>query len=229
MEHGELPAAALKAKTYTSIEKDLVDWVYTNHSIEVSYSPLLDAYSNPGEPLDKFKARIAQTAREQRDAAIEELRAKSGKALKSLQEKITKIYDKMEAEKAQASSAKLKTVMAIGGSILGALFGRKSGMSAVGSLVKGTTITAASQAWKEGKDVAATEADLERLKLEYDQLNKETEDQVQKIRDQYESSSLVVETQKITPKKKDIQPTQVGILWLPYERSGEKLRKAWEV
>jgi hypothetical protein len=229
VEYGDLPSAAMKVKTYTSIEKDLVDWIYANHSIEVSYSSLLDTYSNPGEALDQFKARITQTAREQRDAAIDELRAKSAKTAKTLQEKITKIYDKMEAEKAQASSAKLKTVMAIGGSILGALFGRKSGVSAVGSLIKGTTVTAASQAWKEGKDVAATEADLDRLKLEYDQLNKELEDQVQKIRDQYDPSTLSVETQKVTPKKKDIQPTQVGILWLPHERSGEKLRKAYEI
>jgi len=54
--------------------------VYANHSIEVSYSPLLEAYSNPGETLDQFKARVTQTARELRDKAIEDLRAKVAKA-----------------------------------------------------------------------------------------------------------------------------------------------------
>jgi hypothetical protein len=119
--------------------------------------------------------------------------------------------------------------MAIGGSILGALLGRKSGLGAVGSLMKGSTVTAASQAWKEGKDAASSEAELERLKIDYDQLNQQVADETQKIRDQYETSTLAIETQQLSPKKKDIQANAVGILWLPHERNGEKLRKAWSV
>ncbi|HYF37872.1 MAG TPA: DUF87 domain-containing protein, partial [Prosthecobacter sp.] len=42
----ELPAAALKAGTYTAIEKDFPDWIYANYSLEVGYSPLLKAHAN---------------------------------------------------------------------------------------------------------------------------------------------------------------------------------------
>jgi hypothetical protein len=72
VEYGDLPSAAMKAKTYTSIEKDFIDQIYREHSVELNFSPLLEAYSNPGEAVDAFKARIAQTAREKRDAAIQE-------------------------------------------------------------------------------------------------------------------------------------------------------------
>jgi hypothetical protein len=133
----------------------------------------------------------------------------------------------MEAQKAQASSAKIQTAMSIGSSILGALLGRKSGLGAIGGLAKSTTVTAASRAWKEGKEAANAEVELERLKMEYEDLQKQIEDETQKLKDQYDPSTLVIETQKITPVKKNIQPLATGILWLPYERSGESLRKAW--
>jgi hypothetical protein len=68
---------------------------------------------------------------------------------------------------------------------------------------------------------------MERLKMEYDALNKQCEDDVQKIRDQYDPTTLAVETQKLTPLKKNITATATGILWMPYERVGEDLRKAW--
>ena len=227
VEYGDLPGAAMKAKTYSSIESAFTDWVYSNHFIEVGYSPLLQVYSNPGEPVDQFKARVATTARELRDKAIEELRAKTGKTIKSLEDKMTKALDKMEAQKAQASSAKLQTVMQIGGSILGALLGRKSGLGAIGGLAKSTTISSASRAWKEGKEAASAEVELERLKAEYEEIQQQVEDETQKLKDQYDPTTLVIETQKITPVKKNIQPLATGILWLPYERQGNSLRKAW--
>jgi hypothetical protein len=227
VEYADLPSAAMKAKTYDQIEKAFVDHVYANHSIEVSYSPLLEAYSNPGETLDQFKARVTQTARELRDKAIEDLRAKVAKSSKSLEDKITKAMAKVDAQKAQASSAKLATAVSIGSSILGALFGRKSGLAGAASMVKGTTVTSASRAWRESQEAAAATQEMERLKMEYDALNKQCEDDVQKIRDQYDPTTLAVETQKLTPLKKNITATATGILWMPYERVGEDLRKAW--
>jgi hypothetical protein len=227
VEYGDLPSAAMKAKTFTSIEKAFVDHVYSSHFIHVGYSPLLDIYSNPGEAPDQFKARVATTAREMRDKAVEELREKAARGIKALQEKMTKALDKMELQKAQASSAKMQTVMKIGGSILGALLGRKSGMSAIGGLATSTTMSSASKAWKEGKEAASAEDDLERLKVEYEQVQQEVENEVQKLKEQYDPVLLVIETQKLTPVKKNIQPLATGILWLPYERRGEDLRCGW--
>ena len=228
VEYADLPSAAMKAKTYSSIKTAFVDSVYSSHFIEVQYSPLLEAWSNPGETLDQFKARITTTARELRDKAIEDLRAKTAKTLKSLEDKMTKALDKMEVQKAQASSAKLQTAIQIGTGLLGALFGRKGGMGAIGSVAKSTTVSSASRAWKEGREAASAETELERLKLEYEGINRQVEDDTQAIRDKYDLTTLAVETQKITPVKKNIQPVAMGILWLPHERRGESLRKAWE-
>jgi len=206
--YADLPAPALKSTTYTSIKKDFADWVFANHSLEVFFSPLLEAYSNPGEKQDEFKARITQTSREQRDAAIEELRIKTGKAMKSLQDKADKAAGKVDVQQAQASSAKLSTAMQIGTSLLGMFMGRK------GSAVKASTITSASHAWKETQDVKAAQNELDSLKADIAELEKQIADDTQKIRDQYDPATLTFETFKLTPMKKNIQVTATGILWL---------------
>ncbi len=206
--YADLPAPALKSTTYTSIKKDFADWVFANHSMEIFFSPLLEAYSNPGEKQDEFKARITQTSREQRDAAIEELRTKTGKAMKSLQDKADKAAGKVDVQQAQASSAKLSTAMQIGTSLLGMFMGRK------GSAVKASTITSASHAWKESQDVKAAQNELDSLKADIAELEKQIADDTQKIRDQYDPATLTFETFKLTPMKKNIQVTATGILWL---------------
>jgi len=206
--YADLPGPALKTTTYTSIKKDFTDWVFANHSLELFFSPLLEAYSNPGEKQDEFKVRITQTTREQRDAAIEELRTKTAKAMKSLQDKAEKAASKVDVQQAQSSGAKLSAAVQIGGSILGAIFGRKT------SLVKASTISSASRAWKEGADVKAAQSELESLKADIAELEKQIADDTQKIRDQYDPATLAFETFKLSPMKKNIQVTATGILWL---------------
>ncbi len=223
-EFAELPGAAQKSTTYTSIKKDYTDWVYANHFLEVSYSPLLEAYSNPGEKVDEFKARITQTARELRDQAIEELRAKAAKTLKSLEDRAAKAQLKVDTQKQQASSAKLSAAVSIGTSLLGAFLGRKSGL---GSLVKSSHVTSASRVMREGQEAAAAEAELKSIEQDIADLNQTLENETQKLRDQYDPTTLALETFKLTPVKTRIQPDAIGILWLPHERVGGELRKGW--
>jgi Skp family chaperone for outer membrane proteins len=218
----------MKAKTYDSIAKDYTDWVYANYNSEVSFCPLLETYSNLGETAGDFRARMAQTAREQRDAAVTELRTKLGKKVKDLEDDITKAMSKVEAQKSQANSAKLSTAIQIGTSLLGAFLGRKSsGLAGAASLIKGTTVNSASRAWKEGQDVDAAQAELSKLKMDYDALNKQLEDEVKALQDKYDPAALALETTKLTPLKKNITVSATGILWMPYERAGGSLKQAW--
>ena len=60
------------------------------------------------------------------------------------------------------------------------------------------------------------------------ELEAQTEEAVQKVKDQYEPDQLVLEKTRITPLKKNIQPQATGILWLPHEEVRGELRPAWE-
>ncbi len=224
--YADLPGAALKSGTYSSIEKDFVDELFNKESIEVFFSPLIKAYSNPGESEGDFKARMAHAVREVRDKAVDELKAKSVKAVKALETKAIKAMEKVETQKAQASSAKMATFMKVGSSILGALLGgRKSGLASVAS---STTVTGVSRAWQQSKEADAAEAELERIRAEMADLEAQAEEAVQKVKDQYEPDQLVLEKTRITPLKKNIQPVATGILWLPNEEVRGELRAAWE-
>ena len=172
----------------------------------------------------KFKARITQTARELRDQAIEELRAKAAKTLKSLEDRAAKAQLKVDTQKQQASSAKLSAAVSIGTSLLGAFLGRKSGL---GSLVKSSHVTSASRVMREGQEAAAAEAELKSIEQDIADLNQTLENETQKLRDQYDPTTLALETFKLTPVKTRIQPDAIGILWLPHERVGGELRKGW--
>ena len=226
-EFGELPGAAMKSSTYKSIAKDFADWVYSNHTMEVSQCELLEAFSNPGESAGDFKARMAFTAREKRDQAIDQLREKFEKVEKSLEAKIEKAMAKVEEQKAQASSAKMSTAIRIGSGLLSAFLGRRS---SIGSLVgSSTTISSASRVWKESRDVAAAEAEMKKLQEDIDEMEKELAEAIDGLKEDYEIENLKLETVRLTPYKKDIDVDVTGILWLPHERSGDALTPVWSV
>lgn len=204
----DLPNVALKAATYKTIAKNFVDWVYANHQPEVHFSPLLNAYSRIGEAQGDFRIRVGQTARELRDKAVEDLRAKLTRQAKSIEDKATKAMAKLDTQKSQANTAKLSTVMQIGGSLLGAFLGRKN------SVMSSTNINKVGSAWRESGDVANAEAEVNRFQQELKALDQQLADETQKIRDQYDPTSLVFEAAKLTPMKKNITPSAVGILWV---------------
>ncbi len=228
VEYLDLPSAALKSKTYDSIESDYVDWVYANYTAEVSHCELLDAWSNIGETAGDFRTRMAQNARQLRDQAIDALKQKMARQTKSAEDDLARAMSRVDAEKAQATSATISTVAQVGMSLLGAFFGNKGGtLGAAKSLVKSSTVTSASRAWKQSQDVSIAQSEVDRLKAAYDALNKSLEDETQKIRDQYDPDNLKLETEKLSPQKKNIQSTATGIIWMPYERVGANLKPAW--
>jgi len=205
---GDLPSAAQKAATWKAIAKDFTDWVFANHQAELQFSPLLGAYSNFGETQADFRVRVGQVARELRDKAVEDLRASLTKQAKSIEDKAAKAMQKVDTQKAQASTAKWSTAAAIGGSLLGAFFGRKS------SVVSATNVSRVGTVMRESQEAAVAEQEVERYKSELKALDQQLEDETQKIRDQYDPAALVFETAKLTPKKTNITTSAVGILWI---------------
>ncbi len=207
----ELPNAMLKESVYKAQSRPFADWVYANYQAEITHSPLLDAYSNFGESVADFRIRVTQTARELRDKAVEELRADMAKQVETLKNRYNKAMQKVDTQKSQASSAKLSTIMTVGAGILGSLFGRKSR----GGLVSSTTINKVGSVWRESKDVGNAEEEAEQIEAKIRELDQQFSEAKQKIIDQYDPNTLVFETAKMTPVKKNITVSAVGILWIP--------------
>ncbi|MCE9518891.1 MAG: hypothetical protein K8R87_04930, partial [Verrucomicrobia bacterium] len=205
----ELPAAALKAATYTKIAKDFPDWVYANVQAEVFCASLLDTYSNVGESQGDFRARVTQTARELRDKALEDLRTKLGKQAKSIMDDLQRANAKLQAQKAASSSATLSTVAQVGVGLLGAFFGRKS------SMVTATAINKAGSAYKDSQQANVTAGQVEDLKNQLKALDAQLDEESKKIDEQYNPGNITLESIKLQPQKKNITAGAVGILWIP--------------
>jgi hypothetical protein len=206
---GDLPANAQKAATYTKIAKDFPDWVYANVQAEVSYSPLLESYSNVGESQADFRARVTQTARELRDQAVEALRTKLSKQAKSIQDDLQSAITKLQSQKAASSSATMTTVAQIGVGLLGAFLGRKS------NVLTTTAINKAGTAYKDSQQASVTQAQVENLKDQLKGLDQQLDEESKKIDARYDPGSVTLETTKLQPQKKNISTNAVGILWIP--------------
>ncbi len=144
--------------------------MYRNVALELLSCPALKLTAAPGMTEGEFRARIALTLREKRDAAVEALRKKYASRLGTLEDRERRAEQKIERERAQASNQTLSSALSVGGSLLGALFGggrRGSSASKVS-----TAARSVGRASKERGDVAHAEADARALREQVEDLER---------------------------------------------------------
>ena len=218
----ELPGFAMNAANYKQVEKDFAEFLYRNERADIFSCPQLKAFSHLAESEADFRARIVHQAREVRDAAIDKLRDAAGKKVATLEARLRTAESQLAKEKAESSSAAMQAGVSVLGGILGAVFGRKSGL---GSISRGTSsIGKATGAYKQHQDVANAEAKVEGVGEEIETIKKELEDGVAKLTESFDASSLPLETESIKPAKTDVKVQTVALLWLPCDARGDN---AW--
>lgn len=218
-----LPQAMLDSKLWSDLGKELVDYLYGNHTINVFQSPLTGQYSNLGESEGDFRARLVHAAHEIRDAKVEELQDSYEKKIKTIEDRIARAMDAVAEQEAQANSAKMDTAMRIGGTILGAVLGRKVSSSRSRSAMSG-----ASRAWKESRDVARAREKVEDYQKDLDDLERECEKEVEKLKEAMDPMNEKLETLHLSPLKKNCSAKAVGIVWMPYRVNPQpQLGAAW--
>ena len=123
---GFLPSELSRAKNYGDWTKALKNYLYRERTLRVWACPTLKQSSRPMETERDFRLRLTQTSREKRDQGVETLRTQYAPKLEAIQEKIRRANERLEREQAQASRSSWDATIAMGGSVLGALLGRKS-------------------------------------------------------------------------------------------------------
>jgi hypothetical protein len=222
-----LPSFALQAPAYKVLKEEFADWCYGHEGLEVMYAEALDAWSQPGETEAEFRARLAQAAREARDAAVEALRTKYAKKAAPLEERLRRAEAAVTKEKQEQQGAWIQTAASIGGSVLGALLGRKkSGL--LSRTATSSTVRQASTAWKQQGDVGRAEETVAAIHQQLDALDAECTAEMDALATKLDAATLPLARQVITPLKKNIVVTAVGVAWLPYVRVSEtSLEPAW--
>jgi len=212
-----LPGFAMNAANYKPVAKEFSEWMYRQERADIFHCPALKAYANLGESEADFRVRLAQAAREARDAAVEKLRDKVEAKVKTVEKRLRTAEGTLAREKAQADAAKVDAGMSVLGSLLGGLFGgRRSSAS--------TAVKRSSRAYQQHRDVSAAEDKVEAVQEDILQLEEDLKADIAELRESFDPSALELETEVLKPTRANVDVEEVALLWLPYDADG---RPAW--
>jgi len=209
-EFTEVPAAASQAKNYAGWQKEFLQSLAVNQTLQIFRCVDLKAASKPDETEAEFKVRIALAIRENRDAAVEALRKKYAPKVAALQARLVRAEVATQKEKEQASNARLQTFISVGSTLLGAFLGRK----ALSSSTLGKAATAArgvGRSMKESSDVATAQQSAEQIRQQIADIETEIA---------AESAALAateppIESVKVKPLRSGITVRLLALAWEP--------------
>jgi phage host-nuclease inhibitor protein Gam len=176
----------------------------------------------------QFPRPLQQEGREARDEQVARIRAKYAPKLATLEEKIRRAEQAVEREAAQARTSGFSSVIRLGSTILGAVMGRKTLSSSTISKA-GTTLRNASQTMKETEDIGRARETVEALRKQYADLDTKLQAEIEGLAQQIEPLTEVLETVALRPKKSNITPKLVALVWRPYWSAPDgTATSAWE-
>ena len=207
-----LPSFIQNEKSLKLIEKDFVDYMYRNAKLTLYKNDVLKIVSKQDETLNDFKIRLQDRLNEKTDDELEKLQLKFKKDNDLIENKLSKLLEKLEKEQTQATSTTTDTIIAIGTSLLGAFFGNSLlNKTNIGKVA--TTARGASKILKERNDVKYVEEEISQLKKQSFDLQQILENEIEKINNTNASSNYEIEEIFIKPKRSDIYNTKLELLW----------------
>lgn len=206
-------------KKYSTFQSSLKEHIYRKHTVKVFKCKRLKEQSRADESEADFRIRLKHAAREMRDMQVEKLRKRYATKIASAEERLRKAEQRVEREKEQQSAQRMSSMISIGSSVLGALFGRKLA-SATNVRRAGTAARSVTRGSKEAADVAHAEETLIEYSQRLEDLNVELEDEIQEIEDELDIDNIELEEDEIRPRKSDLSISEVMLVWAPWTVDG---------
>ncbi len=224
----QLPESLMKPKNFQAWQRALVSWVYRSAKVELFKSPSSGAVSKPEENERDFRVRLAESFREERDRQVDLLRKKYAAKIAAHKERVARAQATLEREKSQAKSQKLQGMISFGTAILGGLLGaRKLSATNVGRVA--TSARGIGRTMQAEDDVRRAKEAVESREQTLFELEEEMNRELAALTSKIDPLTETFETLALRPKKTEISPRTVRIIWLPHWRSTDgKLSPAWE-
>ncbi|WP_026804565.1 ATP-binding protein [Aliarcobacter lanthieri] len=207
----EVPLFIQNDRELKALEKNFTDYIYRTSKLTLYKNDILKLVSKQHESLNDFKIRIQDRLNEKIDLEIDKLKQKFQKDNSTLEQKISRLFDKLEKEQREASSITTNSIISIGTSILGAFFG-KSSKSAIASKVA-TSSRGVSRVLKEKNDVKAVENEINLLQTQRNELQDKLTKEIDKINQEFDIAKYEIEELFIKPKRSDIYDIKLELLW----------------
>jgi hypothetical protein len=202
-----------RAENFRSWQKQLESHVYETAGLDVFRCALVGAVSAAGVTEADFRARIALSLREKRDAAVEALRRKYAPRLAALEDQIRRGQERLQREDSQLSQQKFSTAVSVGASILGAFLGRKRLSSGnVGRF--GTAARSAGRIGRESDDVARAQESLDVVKQRHADLENEFSQESSRLQTDADPAAAPIDRVQVKPRKSDIEVLLLAVVWV---------------
>jgi hypothetical protein len=212
--YADAPAALLRAQNYSAWRNDLESHIYELATMTMFRCPLVGASSVPaGDDEGQFRAHLALALRERRDEEIDRLRKKYAPRLVTLEDQLRRAADRIAREQSQLSQQKMTTAISVGTSILGALLGRKR-ISATNAQRLGTAARSAGRIGRESDDVTRAAESRDVLEQRRNDLQDELEQEISRLKSEFDPATARVERVEIRPRKSDIEVTMLALAWV---------------
>ena len=206
----DAPGALLSPRAYKAWSTALADHVYRASALQVFRCPALKRTAVPGGTEGDFRALLSQDLRERRDTAIDGLRGRYAKKLAAIEDRQRRAQQKVERERAQAQSETTSSVLTVGGSVLGALFGGRR----AGALAKASTAARRiGRISKERADVGHAEADARSLGEQEAALESELAAEIAHLGAQFDPATIAIESVTVRPRKSDLAVEDIALVW----------------
>lgn len=212
-----LPKREPTAKQLTAWKKSFATHLYQAQRLELLACPELDLLAEPNESPAAFQARVAQAARENRDAELNALRAKYDPKFQQLQAKLDTLEGKLAKERAEATAQQVDTAAAMGGAVLGAILG-KSAVSQANVRRGASAVRSAGRAKKQMGDVSRVAEQRAALHQKWAELQAEANGKLAALQAKVPGVGLEITREQITPRKADIDVGTLTLVWLPFRR-----------
>jgi hypothetical protein len=205
-----LEAPLTDASAIKAMERDFIEWLYRDGSVNVFHNPSLKLYAGPPATKGDFRKTLADEARKARDAEIAAVEKKYRVRIQAVQKKITREQRELSEGEADLGARKLEELGTHAENVLGFLTGSRSTTRISRSLTK-RRLTAQAKA-----DIDESQEVLEELNDELADLSEEIEAVVDEIEEKWGEAASVVEEIPVTPLKKDILTEIFGVAWVPH-------------
>jgi hypothetical protein len=182
--------------------------------------------SKPGETEGEFRVRLRNALRESRDAAVEKLRARFAPQLATLRDQIARAEQRVEAEREQYSAKKMDTVISIGASVVGALFGRKlASRTNVGRAA--TAMRGIGRAADERGDVGRAEERAGQTRAKLAELEQSCREEIATLESR-SVEAIALEPLRVAARKNDLDIEPLLLVWTPWRVEADgSAQPAW--
>ncbi|HEY7638181.1 MAG TPA: hypothetical protein VH814_00550 [Steroidobacteraceae bacterium] len=215
-----LPGPALRAQSYATWGKALAAQLFESARSEAFVCDALKATSAPGMSEGDFRAQLALAAREQRDAAVADLKRKYAPKLAALEDQLRRATERVERERSQLNQQRLQSAFSIGASVLGAFLGRRT-FSATNVNRAASAARAATRIGRESGDVDRASDSVEVVQQKQRDLQQQFDADTAALEGRFDATAVVLRKVQVSPRKSDIAVGEVALVWTPWRKGAD--------